>query len=94
MIRLAWTPAKSDADAAGQPTGYVTAAPGGSLTDGRQGLGTCTLAQAVHAAVVAKLAYAIYSSPCIPKWLLSGTMPETQAHQVTTQPNQIKRCGG
>ena len=94
MIRLAWTPARSDAEVTKWPTGYVTAALGGSRTDGRQELRRCTLAQAVHAALATKLAYATRFSPCILKWLLSGMTAEMKAPPATIQLTPIKKSGG
>ena len=69
-------------------------APRGSPTDGKQQSTVDTMAQAVHAALAGKLAYAIRYSPCILMWLLSGTIPETMAHPATTQFNQMQKYGG
>ena len=52
------------------------------------------LAQAVHAALVTKLAYATRSSPCILSWLLSGTKAKRKACPVTIQLDHMPRCGG
>ena len=97
MTRLAWTPATSDAEATRLPTGYVTAAPEGSHTDGRPLLATCTgpcTAQAVRAALATKLVFAIRSSPCILKWLLSGTTAKMKAHLVNIQLTARIKSGG
>ena len=94
MTRLAWTPARSDAEAIRLPTGYVTAVLGGSRTDGRPLLGTCTKAQAAHAALATKLAYAIRCSPCILKWLLSGTIAKMTKPLVTIQLTAMMKSGG
>ena len=52
------------------------------------------MAQAVHAALAAKLAFATRFSPCILKWLLSGTTAEMKTLPVTTQHAQMSRFGG
>ena len=94
MPKKVLTPTKSDAEAAKSVTGCAIVVPRGGPTDGKHQQKGCVSALAVHAAVVAKPAYATPFRPCSLRLLLNGTIAATLAHLLTTQPALLAKCGG